>query len=135
MIQLQSTPSSSCNKSVKIRLVATCHLQTCYNLLKQLAASLWITIFYNQLPTGLSSTIRGVKTQKPCKRILIHRLVDNKSVARWQRFCGVVDAYHTSQQQWNINFGNHRRCYAMCIPVSPVICHNCHYRIVYHRFT
>ena len=23
--------SSSCNKSVKIRLVATCHLQTCYN--------------------------------------------------------------------------------------------------------
>ena len=25
--------SSSCNKSVKIRLVATCHLQNCYNLL------------------------------------------------------------------------------------------------------
>ena len=35
--------SSSCNKSVKIRLVATCHFQTCYNLLKQLVASLWIT--------------------------------------------------------------------------------------------
>ena len=32
--------SSSCNKSVKIRHVGTCHLQTCYNLLKQLAASL-----------------------------------------------------------------------------------------------
>ena len=32
--------SSNCNKSVKVRLVATCHLQTCYNLLKQLAASL-----------------------------------------------------------------------------------------------
>ena len=32
--------SSSCNKCVKIRLVVTCHLQTCYNLLKQLAASL-----------------------------------------------------------------------------------------------
>ena len=31
--------SSNCNKSVKIRLVATCHLQTCYNLLQQLAAS------------------------------------------------------------------------------------------------
>ena len=29
--------SSSCNKSVKIRLVATCHLLTCYNSLKQLA--------------------------------------------------------------------------------------------------
>jgi hypothetical protein len=35
--------SSSCNKLVKIRLVATCHLQTCCNLLKQLAASLWLT--------------------------------------------------------------------------------------------
>ena len=32
--------SSNCNKSVKIRLVATCHLQTCYNLLRQLATSL-----------------------------------------------------------------------------------------------
>ena len=32
--------SSSCNKSVKIRFVATCHLQTCYNLLKQRATSL-----------------------------------------------------------------------------------------------
>ena len=30
--------SSSCNKSLKLRLAATCHLQTCYNLLKQLAA-------------------------------------------------------------------------------------------------
>ena len=28
--------SSSCNKSVKIRLVAPCHLQTCHNLLKHL---------------------------------------------------------------------------------------------------
>ena len=43
--------SSSCSKSVKIRLVATCHLQTCYNLLKQLAASKWITSFDNQLAT------------------------------------------------------------------------------------
>ena len=32
--------SSSCNKSVKIRLVANCHLQICYNLLKQFAVSL-----------------------------------------------------------------------------------------------
>ena len=32
--------SPSCNKSVKIRLIAICHLQTCYNLLKQLATSL-----------------------------------------------------------------------------------------------
>ena len=34
------TISPSCNKSVKIRLIAICHLQTCYNLLKQLATSL-----------------------------------------------------------------------------------------------
>ena len=37
--------SSSCYKSVKIRLAKTCHLQNCYKLLKQLAASLWITSF------------------------------------------------------------------------------------------
>ena len=40
---------SSCNTSVQIRLAAACHLQTCYNLLKQLAASLWITSFRKQL--------------------------------------------------------------------------------------
>ena len=32
--------SSNCNKSVKVRLVATCHLQTCYNLLKQVPTRL-----------------------------------------------------------------------------------------------
>ena len=51
--------SSSCNKSVKIRLVATCHLQTCYNMFatttcnnkatcKQLATSLLTTNLDNQ---------------------------------------------------------------------------------------
>ena len=43
----------SCDKSVKIRIAATCHLQTGYNLLKQLAASLWIPSFDNQLATSL----------------------------------------------------------------------------------
>ena len=52
--------SSSCNSYGKIRLVTTCHLQTCYNLLKQLAASL----FDNQLATSLLTTS--------------NRLVDNK---------------------------------------------------------
>ena len=42
--------SSNCNMSVKNRLVATC--QTCYKLLKQLAVSLWIIIFDNQLATS-----------------------------------------------------------------------------------
>ena len=60
--------SSSCNKSVKLvihRLVATFHLQTCYNLLKQLAASLWITSFGNQLATILLTT---------CYRLVVNKL-------------------------------------------------------------
>ena len=44
--------SSSWNKSVKIWLVATCHMRTCYNLLKQLAVSLWKTSSDNQLSTS-----------------------------------------------------------------------------------
>ena len=52
--------SSSCNRSVKIRLVANCHLRTCYNLLKQLAASLWITSFDNQLATSLLTTCNNL---------------------------------------------------------------------------
>ena len=43
--------SSSWKKSVKIRLVASCGLPICYNLLKQLAASLWITSFDDLLAT------------------------------------------------------------------------------------
>ena len=58
--------SSSCYKSVKMRLVATCHLQTCYNLLKQLAAGLWITSFDNQLATSLLTT---------CNRLVINKLL------------------------------------------------------------
>ena len=58
--------SLSCNKSVKIRLVLTCHLQTCYNyLLKQLAASPWITSFDNQLETSLLTT---------CNRLVVNKL-------------------------------------------------------------
>ena len=63
--------SSSYNKLViKIRLVATCHLQTRYNLLKQLAASLWITSFSNQLETSLLTT---------CNRLVVNML----SQAMW----------------------------------------------------
>ena len=56
--------STSCNKSAKIRLVATCHLQTCHSLLKQIAASLWITSFENQLATSLLTT---------CNRLVVHK--------------------------------------------------------------
>ena len=53
------------NKSVKIRLVTTCYLQTCYNLLKQLVASLWMTSFDNQLATSWMGT---------CQRLVINKL-------------------------------------------------------------
>ena len=47
------------------RLVTTCHLQTCYNLLKQLAASLWIKSFDSQLATSLLTT---------CNRLVVNKL-------------------------------------------------------------
>ena len=57
--------SLSYNKSIKTRLVATCHLQTCYNLLKQFSASLWIAGFDNQLATNLLIT---------CHRLVVSKL-------------------------------------------------------------
>ena len=59
-------------KSVKNRLVATCHLQTCYNLLKQLAASLWITSFDNQLATSLLTTCNKLVVNKLSKAMRTH---------------------------------------------------------------
>ena len=65
--------SSSCNKSVKkIRLVATCHLQTCSNLLKQLAASLWITSFDNQFATSLFTTCNRRFVNRPLQAMRTH---------------------------------------------------------------
>ena len=57
--------SSSSNKSVKITLVVTFHSQTSYNLLKQLAASLWITSFDSQLATSLLTT---------CNKLVVNNL-------------------------------------------------------------
>ena len=45
--------SSIYNKSVTIRLVATCYLQFCCNLVKQLTTNLWIKSFDNQLAESL----------------------------------------------------------------------------------
>ena len=79
--------STSCNKLVNFEfivvnfmLVAIYHLKTCYNLLKQLAAGLWITSFDNQLATDLPST----SCRKPCEPILISACC-NKSVAKSQQ--------------------------------------------------
>ena len=59
--------SSSCKKSVKIRLVATYYLQNCStcNLLKKLVPSPWITSFDNQLATSLFTT---------CNRLFLNKL-------------------------------------------------------------
>ena len=80
--------SSNGNKSAKIRLVALRHLQTCNNLLKQLAAKLWITSFDNQLATRLLTTCNRLVIKKLSQAIRTHpdrhRLVGYKSVARCQ---------------------------------------------------
>ena len=80
--------SSSGNKSVKIRLVATCYLEIRYNLLKQLAASLWITSFDNQLATSLLTTCNRLAVNKLSQVMRMHpdiQLIGNKSDdARWQ---------------------------------------------------
>ena len=74
--------SSSCNKSVEIKLVATFHLQTYYNLLKQLATSLLITNVDNQLATSLLTTCNRLVTtscRNPCERIMISACCNNFS--------------------------------------------------------
>ena len=55
----------SCNKTFQIRPAATCHLQTCYNLLKQLAASLCINKFDNQRAASLLTN---------CNRLVVNKL-------------------------------------------------------------
>ena len=59
--------SSSCNKSVKIRLVATCHLQTCYNLLKKVATRL-----LNKLQQVCWQLATSPLTT--CKRLVVNKL-------------------------------------------------------------
>ena len=70
--------SSSYNRSVKIRLVVTCRLQTCYNLLKQLAANLWITSFDNQLATSLLTTCNRLIVNKRYIQLARNRMAVNK---------------------------------------------------------
>ena len=85
--------SSSCNKSVKIKhVIATCHLQTCYNLLKQLAPGLLITSLEDQLATSLlttdlsSTSCRDIRMRSLCQ--------DVNSSLQLVRFC--ADLYTTN---------------------------------------
>ena len=70
--------STNCNELVnfiklqQIRLVAICHLQTCYNLLKQLAASRWITSFDNQFATSLLTTFNNFAVNKLSQAMRTH---------------------------------------------------------------
>ena len=84
--------SSSCNKSVKIKHVATCHLQTCYNLLKQLAPVLLITSLEDQLATSLLTTDLSSTS---CRDIRMRSLFqDVNSSLQLVRFC--ADLYTTN---------------------------------------
>ena len=58
-LQQNLSISSICNRSVEIKLVATCHVQTWYNLLRQLVAGMRATSFDNQLATSLLKTCYG----------------------------------------------------------------------------
>ena len=84
--------SSSCNKSVKIRLVATCHLQICYNLLAETTCSKAVDDKFSQsncslqVCSQLATNLLSTCCRKPCKRILIISCF-NKSVARCQQTC------------------------------------------------
>ena len=51
---------------MKLGLFVICHLQTCNNLLKQLATSLLITSYDNQLATSLLTT---------CNRLVVKKLL------------------------------------------------------------
>ena len=81
--------SSTFNKSVNIRFFATCHLQTCYNLLKQLAAGVWITSFDNQSATSLLTTCNRPSCEKAAashanaSRYLLDHDVINVHVFAW----------------------------------------------------
>ena len=87
-------PQTCCNKlvnfikSFKIRLVATCHFQTCYNLLKQLAANLWITSFDNQLAISLLKT---------CNRLVVNKL---SQLIFWKQ---AVLSYANAAWYWLVN--------------------------------
>ena len=57
---------SNRNKLIKLKLVATCHLQTCCNLFKKLATNLWIKSLEHQLATSLLTT---------CTRLVVNKLL------------------------------------------------------------
>ena len=87
--------------------VATCHLQTCYNLLKQLAASLWITSFDNQLATSLLTTCNRTvvnKLSQAMRTLLIKLLKKVKRHVETCRFLAVCPTELYIRVDWIDNF-------------------------------
>ena len=76
-------------QSVKIKLVVTCHFQIGYNLLKQLAASLCLTRFDNQL--AINKSVDNSQLTCPQQAVVHHanasrhQLDDNTYVARFSK--------------------------------------------------
>ena len=71
-LKFYSAISSSCNKPVQIRLVATCHLQTFYNLLKKPVDNRFGQSTCNKSVDNLQQTCpQQAVTIKPCEEILI----------------------------------------------------------------
>ena len=96
-------------------LVATCHLQTCYNLLKQLAKSPLITSFDNQLATSLLTTCNRLvvtSCRKPCEHILISVCCNKllQDVNRLVATC-VFFAVYAINNSDNNNYNNNKNKY------------------------
>ena len=70
--QVECFLSSPSQVRLEIRLAATCHLQTCYNLLERLAASLRITSFGNQPATSLLTTCNRPVVNKLSQAVRTH---------------------------------------------------------------
>ena len=75
----------------KIRIVVIWYLQTCYNLFKQLAASLWITSFDNQLATSLLTTCNLSSTRVNDVSLLIISLLQDVNILFTP--CAFFDVY------------------------------------------
>ena len=105
--------SSSCNKSVMIMLA--CHLQISYNLWKQLAASLWIKSFDNQLGTSLLTTCNRLVVNKLSQAMRAHPDINllktscrKMSTDLWQNVPFWL-CYYSSNNNSNNNY-NKNRC-------------------------
>ena len=67
--------SSSCSKSVRIRLAATRYLQTCCKLLQQLAASLWTSSLDKSVVSTCSKSDERINADASCENQTCCKLI------------------------------------------------------------